>query len=47
MGRDNFEGCCTGGHLPNNPYCENWESDGLNVDPLLKDGAELLLFPNK
>ena len=47
LSKDDFEGCCTGGDNPTNPYCENGESDGLSVDPLLRDGTELLLFPNK
>ena len=45
LGNANFEGCCTGGYLPTNPYCVNWESDGIHVDPLIKDGEQLLLFP--
>ena len=45
IGRLEFEGCCTDGHTPNNPYCKFWVSDGLHIDPLLQDGKQLLLFP--
>lgn len=43
-GRADFEGVCTEGHMPNDPQCEFWKSDGFSIDPNLREGDELLLF---
>lgn len=45
VGLTEMEGCCTEGHTPNNPACKFWESDGHSIDPLTRDGNQLLLFP--
>lgn len=47
VGKCNFIGVCTLGHLPTNPRCEFWQSDGYSIDPLLRDGDSLLLFPKE
>lgn len=39
-----FIGVCTDNHIPS-AVCEYWRTDGYSVDPLLRDGNELLLFP--
>lgn len=44
-GKTDFVGVCTEGHTPNNPHCEFWKTDGYSIDPLTRDGDELLLFP--
>lgn len=43
-GKCDFVGVCTDGHNPNNSKCEFWRTDGYSIDPLLREGNELLLF---
>ena len=44
-GKTDFVGVCTDGHTPNDTHCEFWKSDGFSIDPNIRNGNELLLFP--
>lgn len=46
-GKTDFVGVCTEGHMPNDPHCEFWQSDGFSIDPNIRNGNELLLFPKQ
>ena len=46
-GKTDFVGVCTEGHTPNDTHCEFWKSDGFSIDPNIRNGNELLLFPKQ
>ena len=46
-GKTDFVGVCTEGHMLNDTQCEFWQSDGISIDPNLRKGNEMLLFPNQ
>lgn len=43
-GKTDFVGVCTEGHMMTDPNCLFWISDGYSIDPLKREGNELLLF---